>query len=156
MRRKDREITAREEIRAILARARVMHLGLNDNGAPYVVPMHYGFSFENDRLTFYMHCAGEGHKIDLIRRDGRVFIEIDTDEALIPDMSACAWGACYASVMGRGKASIVGDPEEKCRALEILMKTQTGEDYVFEPKQAAAVTILRVDMEDYTAKARKK
>lgn len=156
MRRKDRELTDKEEIRAILARARLLHLGLNDDGAPYVVPMHYGFHFEDGHLTFYTHCAGEGHKLDLIRRDGRVFVEVDTDEELLSSTSACAWGACYASVMGRGRASIVGDAEEKCRALELLMKTQAGEDFSFTPKQTAAVTILRIDMDDYTAKARKK
>ena len=68
MRRKDREITDAEEIRRILSRARVLHLGLNDDEGPYVVPMHYGFLFENGKLTLYTHCAREGHKLSLIRR----------------------------------------------------------------------------------------
>lgn len=156
MRRKDREITDAGEIRAILARARVLHLGLNDDGQPYVVPLHYGFSFENGKLTLYAHCAQEGHKLDLIRRDGRAFVEIDTDEALLPGETACSWGACYASVMVRGRAAIVEDEEEKCRALALLMKTQTGEEHLITPQMAAAVTVLRIDAEEYTAKARKK
>ena len=51
MRRKDREITDPEQIRAILGRARVLHLGLYDGEYPYVVPMHYGFTFEDGKLT---------------------------------------------------------------------------------------------------------
>ena len=156
MRRKDREITDAGEIRAILARARVLHLGLNDDGRPYVVPLHYGFTFENGKLTLYAHCAREGHKLDLIRRDGRAFVEIDTDEALLPGETVCSWGACYASVMARGRAAIVEDEEEKCRALALLMKTQTGEEHLITPQMAAAVTVLRIDAEEYTAKARKK
>ena len=156
MRRKDREITDAGEIREILARARVMHLGLYDGEYPYVVPMHCGFTFEDGKLALYAHCAKEGRKLDLIRRDGRVFVEIDTDEELVPGSAACAWGACYASVMGRGRASIVEDETEKCRALELLMKTQTGEDFVLTPQAAAAVTVLRIELEEYTAKARKK
>lgn len=156
MRRKDREITDAGEIREILARARVMHLGLYDGEYPYVVPMHCGFTFEDGKLTLYAHCAKEGRKLDLIRRDGRVFVEIDTDEALVPGAAACSWGACYASVMGRGRAAIVDDEDEKCRALALLMKTQTGKEFSFTPAMAAAVTVLRVDVESYTAKARRK
>ncbi len=156
MRRKDRQITDPAEIRAILARARVLHLGLFDGEYPYVVPMHYGFSLADGKLTLYTHGAKEGRKLDLIRRDGRVFVEIDTDEELLPGPAACAWGACYASVMGRGRASIVEDGAEKCRALELLMKTQTGADFAFTPQTAAAVTVLRIELEEVTAKARKK
>ena len=156
MRRKDREITDAGEIREILARARVMHLGLYDGEYPYVVPMHCGFTFEDGKLRLYAHCAKEGRKLDLIRRDGRVFVEIDTDEALVPGAAACSWGACYASVMGRGRAAIVDDEDEKCRALALLMKTQTGKEFSFTPAMAAAVTVLRVDVESYTAKARRK
>ena len=155
MRRKDREITDAEEIRRILSRARVLHLGLNDDEGPYVVPMHYGFTFEDGKLTLYVHCAKEGRKLDLLRRDGRVFVEIDTDEALLPGETACAWGARYASVMGRGRAAIVEDAAEKCRALTLLMRTQTGKDFSITPEMAAAVTVLRIDVETYTAKARR-
>ena len=155
MRRKDREITDTEEIRAILERARVLHLGLHDGEFPYVVPMHYGFTFEDGKLTLYVHCAKEGRKLELLRRDGRVFVEIDTDEALVPGTTACSWGARYASVMARGRASIVEDGEEKRRALALLMKTQSGGDFSFTPEMAAAVTVLRIDAEDYTAKARR-
>ena len=155
MRRKDREITDAEEIRRILSRARVLHLGLNDDEGPYVVPMHYGFLFENGKLTLYTHCAREGHKLLLIRRDGRAFVEIDTDESLVPGEKPCAWGARYASVMGRGRAAIVEDAAEKCRALTLLMRTQTGKDFSITPEMAAAVTVLRIDVETYTAKARR-
>ncbi len=155
MRRKDREITDAEEIRAILERARVMHLGLYDGEYPYVVPMHYGFTLEGGALTLYAHCAKEGRKLELIGREARVFVEIDADEALLPAGEACAWGARYASVMARGRAVIVEDEAEKLRALALLMRTQTGGEYAFTPRQAAAVTILRIDAEELSAKARR-
>ena len=155
MRRKDREITDTEEIRAILERARVLHLGLRDGDYPYVVPMHYGFTLADGKLTLYTHCAREGHKLDLLRRDARVFVEIDTDEALLRAEEPCRSGARYACVMGRGRAAIVEDEEEKCRALALLIKTQTGESCVFTPRMAAAVTVLRIDVDSFSAKARK-
>ena len=155
MRRKDREITDMNEIRAILERARVLHLGLNAEEEPYVVPMHYGFTFEGGKLRFYTHCAKEGRKLELLRRDDRVFVEIDTDEALVPGEKPCAWGASYACVMARGRAAVVEDEEEKAAALRLLMKTQTGEDYEITPAMAAAVCVLRIDAEAFSAKARK-
>ena len=155
MRRTDREITDLGEIRAILERARVLRLGLNAEEEPYVVPMHYGFTLEGGRLSFYTHCAKEGRKLELLRRDARVFVEIDTDEALLPASSACAWGAAYACVMARGRAFIVEDSEEKAAALALLMKTQTGKDYAVTPAMTAAVTVLRIDAEAFSAKARR-
>ena len=155
MRRTDRQITDPGQIRAILERARVLHLGLRDGDYPYVVPMHYGFTLADGKLTLYTHCAREGHKLSLIRRDGRAFVEIDTDESLVPGEKPCAWGARYASVMGRGRAAIVEDAAEKCRALTLLMRTQTGKDFSITPEMAAAVTVLRIDVETYTAKARR-
>ena len=61
MRRKDREITDRDEIRAILCRARVLHLGVNGGDRPYVVPLHYGFAWPEGALpVFYVHGLQPG------------------------------------------------------------------------------------------------
>ena len=60
MRRKDREVTDMGRIIAILDQARIVHLGLIDGEAPYVVPLHYGYTLEDGKLTFFMHGATEG------------------------------------------------------------------------------------------------
>ena len=156
MRRKDREITDIGEIRQILERAKILHLGLNDEGCPYVVPLHYGYRMEDGRLTLFCHGAKEGHKLDLIRKDPRAFVEIDTDVQLIPAGDrACAYGSAYASLMGRGEAAILTEPKEKTEALRILMKSQTGRDFEITGSMAETVSVLRIDLHEYTAKARK-
>ena len=43
MRRSEREITQREKLLELLDKCRVMHLGLTDGAAPYVVPLHFGW-----------------------------------------------------------------------------------------------------------------
>lgn len=157
MRRKDRELTDPAAIDHILAKARVMHLGLHDGDYPYVVPLHYGYTFADGRLTLYAHSAAEGHKLDCIRADGRVFVEIDTDEAISSGgEKACAYGAYYACVMGRGRAVIVTDPAEKARGLEALMRCQTGRDWAVTPEMAERVAVVRIDVESCTAKARRR
>lgn len=150
MRRKDREITDIKKIEAIILGARYMHLGMFDGEFPYVVPMHYGFLMENGRLTFYMHCAKDGHKIDCLKKNNNVFAEIDRGEALITADAPCKYGAEYECVMCRGKASIVEDISEKRRA---LMKTQTGREHEFDERMVAAVSVIRLDVISYSAKA---
>ena len=155
MRRKDREITDLGEIEAILKKARVLRLGLVDGNVPYVVPLHYGYTLEDGRLTLYMHGAKEGRKLDLIRANPNAFVEIDADVALISGgENACAYGAAFASVMGGGKAVIVEDAAEKLRGLHVLMRTQTGRAFPITEQMAAGVAVIRVDVEAFTAKRR--
>ena len=73
MRRKDREVTDIHEILAIVGRAKILHMGLFDGDHPYIVPLHYGYEYHEDRheLVFFMHGAKEGHKLDLIRKNAR-------------------------------------------------------------------------------------
>jgi nitroimidazol reductase NimA-like FMN-containing flavoprotein (pyridoxamine 5'-phosphate oxidase superfamily) len=56
--------------------------------------------------------------------------------------------------MGRGKATIVEDSEEKQKALSILMKTQVNMDFEFNEKLAAVVGIIKIEVSDFTAKHR--
>ena len=156
MRRKDREITDREEIRAILERARVLHLGINGEERPYVVALHYGLEWKDGLPVFYIHSAREGRKLELLRRDGRAFVEIDTDEALVSGGEIpCQYGAAYASVMCQAQAEILPEGEEKRRALQILMKTQTGRDFAITPEMAKNVAVVRLRAETLSAKARR-
>ena len=153
MRRKDREITDLAEIEKIIQKARILHLGLVDGDMPYVVPLHYGYVLEDGKLTFYMHGAKEGRKLDLIRANPKTFVEIDTDEVPISGGDiACKYGASFASVMGSGRASIVEDAAEKIRGLNALMKTQTGREFAINEQMAASVAVIRVDVDEFTAK----
>ena len=155
MRRKDREITDLAAIEAILKRARVLHLGLVNGNVPYVVPMHYGYSLRGGVLTFYLHSAQEGRKLDVIRANPNAFVEIDADEALISGgETACRYGASFSSVMASGRAVIVGDAAEKALALEILMRTQTGRAFPITEEMASTVTVIRIDVDAFTAKQR--
>ena len=52
-----------------------------------------------------------------------------------------------------GKA-IKEDVEEKMRAMSILMKTQTGKDFTFEDRLVTIVSVIRIDVAEFTAKHR--
>ena len=156
MRRNDREITDMKTIESIVAGARFMHLGLFDDDYPYVVPMHYGYTLSDGKFTFYVHSAKTGQKLVCIERNNNVFVEIDVGERLIPSDIPCEYGAAYKSVMCKGKAFIINNAHEKCRALEIIMKTQTGKDFEIDERMADAVTVIKIVTDSITAKARLK
>ena len=155
MRRKDREVTDEAAIRAILDRARVLHLAMIDGDRPYVVPLHYGYTLENGRLTLYLHSAKEGRKLDILRRNDKVAFVMETDVVPVSGGDLpCKYGASYASLMGEGRATLLTDPADKASALTILMRTQTGESFSFTDAMTDAVAVLRVDADQYSAKSR--
>ena len=156
MRRKDREVTNEADIRAILGKAQVLHLAMIDGDRPYVVPLHYGYTLTDGRLTLYLHSAKEGRKLDVLRQNDRVAFALETDLAPISGGDIpCKYGAAYASVMGEGTATILTAPTEKMAALSILMQTQTGRDFTFTEEMANAVAVIRIDTDAFTAKARR-
>ena len=155
MRRKDREITDIETIRSILDKAKVLHLAMIDGDRPYVVPLHYGYTLQEGRLTLYLHSAKEGRKLDALSKNSAVAFVLETDVSLISDGElACKYGSAYASVMGEGRATLLTDPKEKVAGLRILMCAQTGRDFIITEVMTESVTVLRVDVETYTAKSR--
>ena len=154
MTKRELQITDEGEIRAILDEAKVLHLGLCVDNEPYVVPMNYGYTMEEGRLTFYLHGALRGKKLDMIRANSRVFVELDCNRVPFESDKPCQYGLGYSSVMGRGTATVVDDVEEKMKALTVLMKTQTGKDFTFNEQLVSIVSVIRIDVAEFTAKHR--
>ena len=157
MRRKDREVTEIDDILRIVDSAKILHLSLFDGEYPYIVPLHYGYEYSGNTLAFYMHGAKEGRKLDLIRNNPHVCIELECDVELVSGgENPCKYGSAYASVIGRGIAEIVEDDQEKVKALELLMKNQTGRTFGIDSRMAASVAVLKVSLSGFTAKSRPK
>ena len=154
MTKRERLLTDPEQIRDILDRSKVLHLGLCVNDEPYVVPMNYGYTQEDGKLVLYLHSAVRGKKLDMIAANPKVFFAMDCDWIPFEGNRPCQYGLSYSSVMGRGCARIVEDVEEKKKAMSILMKTQTGKDFSFDDPLVSIVAVIRIDVAEYTAKHR--
>ena len=103
MRRTDRELTDREEIKRILEEAKVLRLGLKDGDYPYIVPLHYGYVYEGDVLRFYMHGAKAGKKYELVKADSHAFVELDCAvETTGEGDVACVYGEPHGARRGHG------------------------------------------------------
>lgn len=155
MRRTDREITDMNSIRSILDSCKVVRLAMSGDGAPYIVPLNFGYTYSENRFTLYFHCADEGKKLDMIRKNPLVCFEMDTDHELTTAESACGYGYNYSSVIGTGQVRILENGEERKAALKILMKHQTGREFDFTDGQMQNVTVCSIDVAELTAKQRK-
>ncbi len=156
---KDRVVTDKNEIRQIVEKTKILHLGLFDGEYPYIVPLHYGTEYRDtdDTFVFYMHGAKEGHKLELIRKNPNCCIELENDIELVSGGKiACQYGSCYSSFIGRGRVSIVENEEEKVYALKQLMRHQTGMKFPIPPAMLSSVAVMKAEIPHYTAKARRK
>ena len=151
---REKLVTDMNEIVKILDNSKVVHVGMIDGDEPYVVPMNYGYTLEDGKLTLWLHCAKRGRKLDVLRANNKVFFEMECGIQPFDGDIACRYGISYSSIMGRGTAEIVEDVEVKKAALTHLMKTQTGMDFEFEDKMASIVSIIKIDTIEFTAKHR--
>lgn len=153
MRRRDREITDLERIADILRRGETACVAFG-GGAPYVIPMSYGFAREDGRFTLYMHGAGAGEKIERVKADPRAAFTVYTGNAVYGHGDvACSYSTTFESVCGSGVLRIVEGPTEKRAGLEAIMAHYApGQTFSFEEKTARATCVLALDVQTITGK----
>ena len=148
MRRKDREIMDRTEIEAILDEALVCRIGLSDGKDPYVVPVCFGYG----NGSVYIHSAGEGRKLALLKKNPRCCFEMDICDGVVRGKKPCSWGMRYRSVIGSGTAAILTDSAEKQHGLNCILQHYGGDSHQFSISDLKAVTVIRIAAESMTGK----
>jgi nitroimidazol reductase NimA-like FMN-containing flavoprotein (pyridoxamine 5'-phosphate oxidase superfamily) len=141
MRRADKEINDYQEIAAIMQKADVCRIALVDDDSPYIVPVN--FAIHDNHL--YFHPAMDGRKIDILRKNNKVCSEIDTNTDIIKGDEPCSWGMKYLSVIGFGQAFFLEKPDEKKKALNVLMEKYAGAGS-FSYQEAALKKVLAIDV----------
>ena len=120
---------------------------------PYCLPL----SFVRVGEELYFHCAHEGRKVDLLRKNPRVCVTfVGGDEpAFVPPAMYTSY---FQSAMVTGTAREVTDPDEKRQALRALCEKLTpGDMAAFDlamDKSLAATALWCIPMEEVTAKAK--
>jgi len=153
MRRKDREVTDIKDIEKILLQCKTCHVAMVDDGAPYVVPLSYGYRvLDKNVLELYFHSALEGKKLDILKRDNRVCFEMAYEGQPVHSEAPCNSGYYFASVIGNGKAVFIEDVDEKCEALAIMFKRQSNRTVTFSADQAKSVCVFKIVSTDFTGK----
>ncbi len=158
MRRKEREIKDINEIFQVIEHCSSVHIGMVDEGKPYVVALNFGYEREGDNLILYFHSAIEGKKIDILKKNPDVYFQMDCVNELIrttPDIP-CSYSWRYDSVMGSGKIEFIESNEGKAHVLNRLLQHLDKTDKQFDfPTQALAKTcVFQVRSNDFTGKHR--
>ena len=109
---------------------------IDEQGYPQIIPMNFVYvkynlidtQSDNKNIgAIYMHSHPIGEKIENIKRNSRVGFEVDSYVCFLPSYyfhptDASQADTLYISVVIKGNAAIVQDPDEKANALNALMK----------------------------------
>lgn len=151
MRRKDKQVTGREEIERIILASPYVVVGFHADFSPYLVPLDFGFDGE----YVYVHCAREGRKLDLLRANPDVsLLFVDYGGVLREngEASACACTTKYASVMARGRAGVVDDNEGKKEAFAAMLGRFGMDGLPFKPGMLESTCVVKIEILEMTGK----
>ena len=154
MRRNDREVKSQEEIRSIIKSSDVCRVAFADNNTPYIVTMNFGF-VDGGIPLLYFHCAPEGRKIEIIRKNNYVCFEMDTDHVIYSGEKGCDWGMKFRSVIGYGRIFIAEGEAERIKGLNAVMEHYGGKGpFTYAGSVMKRTTVLRLEIEEMTGKSK--
>ncbi|MDN3514914.1 MAG: pyridoxamine 5'-phosphate oxidase family protein [Candidatus Brocadia sp.] len=152
MRRKDKEITDKNEIEEILLASMVGRLGTCANEIPYITPMNFTYDKETSRI--FLHCANDGKKLDNIRINPHVCFEVEEVGGVIVKQPTCASSVAYRSVILFGSIKILSDINAKNYALRKLADKYAPQNLKvpFTDTMLNKTNVLEIEITEMTAK----
>ena len=109
-------------IKDTISNCEVVRLAMCEDNTPYMVPLNYGYEFdENNNLVLYCHFANIGKKVDILLKNPNVFIEIDNQHNIIKDKNSYDCEYEYLSIMSNGKVEFIHNIYDKVHGLNKIM-----------------------------------
>lgn len=153
MRRQDRKVTDPALIEACMKESICLHVGFNDEGEVYILPVNFGYVIEDGRYTLYFHGASAGRKYDLAKNSPAVGIEMESRLVGVTADKACNFSQDFLSIIGNGICSIVEDENEKVKGLTALMTKISGRsDWEFPEAMLKNTTVFKVEVTELSCK----
>lgn len=152
MRKKDKEITIREQIDEIIHGSQVCRLALAADDLPYLVPVSFGY----DGSAIYLHTALEGKKIQYFESNNRVCFEFERNVRLLRDSNdACKWSFSYESVIGNGTIHELVNTEQKEYGLNQIMLQYSGKQWKFKDAIFSKARVWKISIDSLTGRRSK-
>lgn len=138
--RKKQELSLEECIDILKTQKRGVLSVNGDGGYPYGMPMDHWYSEEDGKI--YFHCGRVGHRLDALKRDGRVSF-CTYDEGTCPEGE---WALNIKSVIVFGIIEIVDELEKVVEVTRRLCEKFTSDEEYVENEIAryASGTLLLV------------
>ena len=151
IRRREKEITDRTEILRILRETQFITIAMTDVDGPYLATLTH--AYDEGKNAIYFHCALEGRKVEVLRRDNRVWGQALVDKGYVH-------GSCdhlYETAQFKGRVTFVTDLAEKRLALETMIRKNEKDPETVIKKQVTDdsighVNIGRIDIEHLSGK----
>ena len=149
-----------EEAAEILSNGLVAHVGLIEDGLPFVIPLSYHFDSERpDRL--YLHGSIRSRAMENLASGVPVCVTVTLTDGLVYSRKAMNHSMNYRSVVLFGTAREVTDHDEKFALFDQMVQRYFPDrllerDYNPPPASDLGVTTLvEVEIEEWSAKARR-
>lgn len=143
---------SKEEVDDVLKKAEVGRLATyNDNGYPYVVPVHFVIHEEK----VYIHGLIKGQKISNLTKNSKVGFEVDEMGVIIPDNeNPCDTNTSFRSVIILGTAKMVEDNILKEEILHYIVAKYTPQlsHLSFPEKMMKATGVIEITPAEVTGK----
>jgi len=143
---------SRAEIDDVLKSQQVGRIAThNDNGYPYIVPVHYIVYDEK----IYIHGLIKGQKISNLIRNNKIGFEVDQMGVIIPDNeNPCDTNTAFRSVIILGTARMIDDRAIKEEILRAIVEKYTPQlSYLsFPEKMMKATGIIEIHPIEITGK----
>lgn len=99
-----------DEIERLLQSQKICRMAMNDTPQPYIIALDYVY-IDGD---LYFHFADYGRKMELIKKNPNVSIELD---------NFCEGATSFETITLMGRLEKVTSPEEKKKAAEALFSS---------------------------------
>ena len=157
VRRQDRICEDPALLKVLLDEAPMMHVAMNDEGFPHVVPLSYGYEFVGDKLKFYFHGAAVGRKVALWKKNPNVAFSIaEPGPVNFAENPVCHTGQDFLSILGQGVMREL-PLEERHHAVEMIMRRYAHDNektWEFPQAMLAAMGIYEMEVVTISAKRR--
>lgn len=155
MRRKDREIIEKKQIEEFIEKEQIIRVGFYDEGDVYIVPVNYGYIYNNSKYTFFFHGAKAGRKYELTKSEPKVGFEIDGKYELTGGDVACEYSCKFQSIIGTGKLTLIEDKSEKVIGLNAIMRQTTGRNnWDYDDAMLEEVAVFKLEVEKLSCKGK--
>lgn len=140
-----------DQINALLTTSQVGHLAtLNDNGFPYVTPVHFVYMAG----AIYIHGLSKGQKVGNIQRNSKVCFEVMSQGKFMLSNEPCDVNTEYQSVIIHGEATLLKEKDKKIEALDAIVEKYVPDliGKQFPSNALAATGVIKIDVIECTGK----
>ena len=154
MRRKDREITDFNKIIEIIDECDIIRLGLADGNFPYIVPLNFAYTVENEQICFYIHGAMAGRKYELLTKNPYCSFEMDIPLEMDCMVEEKDVTMRYKSVMGKCKVEFL-DGEDRQSAIDniIMARYEATKNFDYNREVVKRTAVGKLTVLELSAKA---